>query len=143
MDNSIHVKVKLLQTQMAVLSMTVTSLQVQVKQLEEILLKPKINLDDVHSDINIDDNDSDNYSSDELPITRIKTKIVAVPHRKNNFIMVPNDSDVESGYEDSAHDSDSDSELEIISTFSRTRLSPSADEKITNELIARAKLEDP
>lgn len=115
--------VSVIQTQIATLSLNVISLQSQIKEIERIIkdtTKPKSSetiptpIDDVKpvsSDLNIDDDSSEGYDTDDNPLHthRVKTRIPRIKTARKEFVFVPNyalpqpsdETEDDSGYEDS------------------------------------------
>ena len=157
-----NTKIKLLQQQVAVLSLTVASLKVQIDQLEESVSKinnkmkpikvyePKDDsLEGASNNLNIDDSESDGYATEDEPILKpkIKTKVPKIyTKRSNQYVLISEDVLVsedgnESGYEDSESEgSNCSNEKTFIPVYEETRLNPFDNDRITEELRARATL---
>ena len=129
-----NTKIKLLQQQVAVLSLTVASLKVQIDQLEESVSK----INNKMKPIKV-------YEPILKP--KIKTKVPKIyTKRSNQYVLISEDVLVsedgnESGYEDSESEgSNCSNEKTFIPVYEETRLNPFDNDRITEELRARATL---
>lgn len=136
-------KIEVLQNQIAMMYLTIASMQVQIKQLDSsvqtLMSKsaPRTESESVASNLSVDGHVSDGYDSDEvyhsraIIHTRSRNITVAKP---NPYVLVKSDGN-ESGYEDS---DDEDTQLAPFSPIrNNTRLNPFETERIENELKQR------
>lgn len=150
-----NTKIKLLQQQVAILSLTVASITSQMKHLEcevESLKKemkrgvrpimvyePDENdFSRAQSSLSIDDSASDGYDTDDA-ITRMPKIKTKTPIKKSNQYVLVSEDGNESGYEDSESETSTCSnERSFVPVYEDARLNPFDNERITQELQSRA-----
>lgn len=111
----LRIHVGMLQNQIATMSLSIASMQAQIKKIEETIppqkksiptIIPIEDIDNVSSDLHVDDgSDSEGYDTDDSPVQTHKVKTRELKSARQKFVFVPNyiepPANDDSGYEDS------------------------------------------